>query len=459
MRANNVVQSYHLTPVLICLDFFVLAVVSGLVLLLFQNTATPQDDMLLLFSVASTALVMAYIIGGVYQAWRHKKATYFLGRVGVAWLCVCMVVLAANTLQKGELMPPNWLVLWLFLAWLSTYGYRLAIGLLLIWYRAKGFNNKTILFLGRQQSVDEMVEYFDGNRQFGFDVYDKLYVEENQDFEPSAELLATLQDEQNAPTEVWLCLPLARSELIKKLIFDLKNSASDIRLVPDEEDQILLSHPYQAIMGLNVVDLNYSPLHGVNHALKAITDFVVALLILLMISPIMIGLALAVKITSKGPVFFVQQRNGAGGKIVNVYKFRSMKVHDEQTGTVTQATKGDSRLTSIGAFIRRTSLDELPQFLNVLQGRMSVVGPRPHARAHNSEYSHLVDSYMSRHRVKPGITGWAQINGFRGETDTLDKMENRIKHDLWYIENWSWWLDIKIIFLTIFKGFINKNAY
>ena len=167
---------------------------------------------------------------------------------------------------------------------------------------------------------------------------------------------------------------------------------------------------------------------------------------------------MAVKLTSKGPILFKQYRTGANGQDFKVYKFRSMVVHDEEDGKVTQAKRGDSRITPVGAFMRRTSLDELPQFINVLQGRMSIVGPRPHALAHNEHYKTLVESYMQRHMVKPGITGWAQVNGFRGETDTIDKMANRVEYDLYYIENWSVWFDLKIILLTILKGFIHKNA-
>jgi putative colanic acid biosynthesis UDP-glucose lipid carrier transferase len=157
-------------------------------------------------------------------------------------------------------------------------------------------------------------------------------------------------------------------------------------------------------------------------------------------------------------VIFKQYRYGIDGKKIKVWKFRSMKVMDNG-GVVKQATKDDPRVTKFGSFIRRTSLDELPQFINVLQGRMSIVGPRPHAVAHNEEYRQIVDKYMLRHKVKPGITGWAQINGYRGETDTLDKMEKRVEYDLNYIRNWSLWLDIKIIFLTVFKGFVGKNTY
>ncbi len=172
----------------------------------------------------------------------------------------------------------------------------------------------------------------------------------------------------------------------------------------------------------------------------------------------MVFISIAVKLTSSGPVFFKQYRYGIDGKAIKVWKFRSMNVM-ENGDKVTQAKKGDNRLTPIGSFLRRTSLDELPQFINVIQGSMSIVGPRPHAVAHNEEYRKLINGYMLRHLVKPGITGWAQINGWRGETDTLEKMEKRIEFDLDYIRNWSVFLDAKIVFLTIFKGFIDKNAY
>jgi putative colanic acid biosynthesis UDP-glucose lipid carrier transferase len=169
-------------------------------------------------------------------------------------------------------------------------------------------------------------------------------------------------------------------------------------------------------------------------------------------------IAIAVKITSKGPVIFKQYRYGLNGKEIKVYKFRTMTV-TENSNVVTQATKNDARITKVGAFLRRTSLDELPQFMNVLQGRMSVVGPRPHAVAHNEQYRKAVAYYMLRHKIRPGITGWAQINGWRGETDTIEKMEMRIRYDLDYIRRWSLWMDAKIVLFTIFRSFNDKNAY
>jgi putative colanic acid biosynthesis UDP-glucose lipid carrier transferase len=189
-----------------------------------------------------------------------------------------------------------------------------------------------------------------------------------------------------------------------------------------------------------------------------VEDLALATIILVLTSPLLCWIAIKVKWSSPGPVIFKQKRYGINGKEIKVYKFRSMTTQDDGS-IIKQATKGDSRVTPFGAFIRRTSLDELPQFINVLQGKMSIVGPRPHAIAHNEQYRKLVPKYMQRHLVKPGITGWAQINGWRGETDTLEKMEKRVEFDLHYINNWSLWFDLRIIFLTIFKGFVDKNAY
>ena len=177
-----------------------------------------------------------------------------------------------------------------------------------------------------------------------------------------------------------------------------------------------------------------------------------------MVAPALLAIACAIKLTSRGPVLFKQMRYGIDGKSIEVWKFRTMTVM-ENGENIQQATKNDPRLTPIGGFLRRTSLDELPQFFNVLSGQMSIVGPRPHAVQHNEQYRQLIEGYMLRHKVKPGITGWAQINGWRGETDILDKMEKRVEFDLDYITNWSVWLDLKIVFKTIFKGFISKNAY
>lgn len=259
--------------------------------------------------------------------------------------------------------------------------------------------------------------------------------------------------------EIWICLPLKDGDLLKQILQQLRYSTAEIRYFPDFEDIHLLNHKATDMLGMYALDLSCSPMAGGNRWIKRAEDVLLGSLIGILILPLCLLIAIAVKATSRGPVLFKQVRHGIGGKKFKVYKFRTMQVHRERDGQITQAKKNDARLTPIGAFLRRTSLDELPQFYNVLQGSMSIVGPRPHAIAHNDFYKSLVESYFRRHKVKSGITGWAQINGYRGETDTLEKMQKRVKYDLWYIENWSLWLDLKIIFLTLVKGFVNKNAY
>ncbi|MBF7682641.1 exopolysaccharide biosynthesis polyprenyl glycosylphosphotransferase [Acinetobacter sp. B5B] len=201
-----------------------------------------------------------------------------------------------------------------------------------------------------------------------------------------------------------------------------------------------------------------TPFVGFNKLIKRLEDIIVSFIILLLISPLLLIISILVKTTSHGPILFKQSRHGLNGTVIKVWKFRSMSVMEEGQ-SVKQATKNDHRVTKVGAFLRKTSLDELPQFFNVLFGSMSIVGPRPHALSHNEYYAQHINDYMLRHMVKPGITGLAQVSGWRGETDTLDKMENRVKCDLEYIAHWSLWLDIKLIFLTILRGFTQKTAY
>jgi putative colanic acid biosysnthesis UDP-glucose lipid carrier transferase len=201
-----------------------------------------------------------------------------------------------------------------------------------------------------------------------------------------------------------------------------------------------------------------SPFRGWKRVVKRLQDLMLGTFFLAVFAPVMVVVALAIKLTSRGPVFFRQRRHGEDGVEINVLKFRSMRVM-ENGAQVVQAQRKDPRITPVGAFLRRTSLDELPQFLNVIGGSMSLVGPRPHAIAHNELYRTKILEYMRRHKVKPGITGWAQVNGLRGETDTLEKMVARVEHDLHYIRNWSFWLDVKIVFLTAFGRKVRQNAY
>ena len=257
---------------------------------------------------------------------------------------------------------------------------------------------------------------------------------------------------------VYIALPLRAESRISEIVRRLADSTASVYVVADFLVFDLVHAQWSNVQGLPVVSVFESPFYGVNGWLKRFEDIVLGSLILLLISPAMALIAIGIKLTSAGPVFFRQRRYGLNGEEIRVLKFRTMTVLEDGPD-VKQATKGDQRITRLGAILRRTSLDELPQFINVLSGEMSIVGPRPHAVAHNEMYRRMIHGYMLRHKVKPGITGWAQVNGWRGETDTLEKMEQRINHDLHYIQNWGLLFDIKIIVKTVVGTGTRQNAY
>ncbi|TBO34216.1 undecaprenyl-phosphate glucose phosphotransferase [Aquabacterium lacunae] len=258
--------------------------------------------------------------------------------------------------------------------------------------------------------------------------------------------------------EVYITLPLGSQPRIVELLEAVQGTTASLYFVPDVFGISIIQGRLQDLHGVPVVGICETPFTGTNALVKRISDIVLAAVILILISPILAAVAIGVKLSSPGPIIFKQKRNGLDGEEIMVYKFRSMRVMDNGA-VVKQATKGDPRITPFGAFIRRTSLDELPQFINVLQGRMSIVGPRPHAVAHNEEYRRLIKAYMVRHKVKPGITGWAQVNGYRGETDTIEKMQARVEFDLEYLRNWSLGLDLQIIIRTVRLMVFDRNAY
>lgn len=257
---------------------------------------------------------------------------------------------------------------------------------------------------------------------------------------------------------VYFALPINSRYEINNLQMQLVDLNVDIVWAPDISGFHLLNPSVKEVAGIPLIYLSESPMVEGARLSKLLFDKIVASIALLILSPLMLAAAIAVKLSSPGPILFRQERHGLDGRIIRVMKFRSMVVHKEKEGEVTQARKDDSRITKVGAFFRKTSIDELPQLFNVLNGDMSLVGPRPHAKEHNHFYSDKIQVYMSRHRILPGMTGLAQVNGFRGETDTLDKMEKRIEFDLAYINNWSILLDIQIMLKTVYTLF-SKNAY
>ncbi|KVW40029.1 undecaprenyl-phosphate glucose phosphotransferase [Burkholderia ubonensis] len=259
--------------------------------------------------------------------------------------------------------------------------------------------------------------------------------------------------------EVWLTLPMSHERRIQRIVRELRDEFVELRLLPDVRHVAVVDRSATDVLGMPAINLATTPRSAPELWAKFAFDRAFALAVLVPLLPVLAALAVAVKLSSPGPVLFRQRRKGVDGREFDILKFRTMRVHRQQPGVVRQASRNDARITPVGAFLRRTSLDELPQFFNVLFGQMSVVGPRPHAIEHDDFYRRLVDGYMYRYRVRPGITGWAQVNGYRGETRKVEAMATRVKFDLFYMQNWSFWFDIEIILLTIVRGFVGRNAF
>ena len=259
--------------------------------------------------------------------------------------------------------------------------------------------------------------------------------------------------------EVWLTLPMSHESRIRRIVRELRDEFVELRLLPDVRQMAIVERSATDVLGMPAINLATTPRSAPELWVKFAFDRLFAVAVLIPLLPLLAALAIAVKLSSPGPVLFRQRRKGADGREFHILKFRTMRAHRAQPGVVRQASRNDARITPVGAFLRRTSLDELPQFFNVLSGQMSVVGPRPHAIEHDDFYRQLIDCYMYRYRVRPGITGWAQVNGYRGETRKVEAMAARVKLDLFYMQNWSFWFDMKIILMTVVRGFVGRNAF
>jgi putative colanic acid biosynthesis UDP-glucose lipid carrier transferase len=280
---------------------------------------------------------------------------------------------------------------------------------------------------------------------------------------PQEQLLGGMTDvvdyvRLNGVSSIYICLPMRPDERLTRLLDALKDTTASVYFVPDIFMFDLMQAQVCEIDGIPMLAVCETPFSGLNGVLKRASDIAFSSVLLLLLWPLLLAIAIGVRSTSPGPVLFRQRRYGMYGEAISVYKFRTMTVC-EDGATVVQAQRNDSRVTPFGAFLRRTSLDELPQLFNVLLGSMSLVGPRPHAVSHNEEYRRIIDGYMLRHKVRPGITGWAQVNGYRGETDTVDKMQRRVEYDLDYLRNWSLGLDLVILMRTATLVWRDRNAY
>ncbi|WP_185268615.1 undecaprenyl-phosphate glucose phosphotransferase [Halopseudomonas xiamenensis] len=405
----------------------------------------------------------------LYGSWRGEHTFREHRRVAANWGAAFILMAAADYLwfHNGLLTDADKLY-WFATTLVILSGYRIVLRQIMRTLRANGYNSRTVAIVGAGPLGQRLANNILGNPWMGLDLlgfYDDqvrgavALPDIQQPMQVKGNIQAVIEGARAGYIDkVYITLPMRSEDQIKALLDQLSDSTASVYLIPNVFIFDLLHARSESINGLPSISIFDSPMDGANRLVKRIEDVLLSLLILCLIAVPMLLIALAVRLSSPGPALFRQKRYGMDGRPIEVWKFRSMTVM-ENGAAVTQATRHDSRITPLGAFLRRTSLDELPQFINVLRGEMSIVGPRPHAIAHNEEYRKLITGYMLRHKVKPGITGWAQINGWRGETETLDKMEKRIEYDLNYIRRWSLWLDLKIVFLTIFKGFINKNAY
>lgn len=405
------------------------------------------------------------MIGGItdfYRSWRGVKFSTEMSFIFKNWTISILIYLGLSSYLKEINIPFIILVEWYFIVCLGFCLSRALVRRVAKLLRLLGYNTRNVAIVGSMPVGQKLAQSFIDEPWLGFVVVG-IYAEQKIGISDSIKYVGDFEclvkDAKSGKLDrIYIAMSMSDEAKMKNVIKSLTDTTCSVMLIPDIFTFNILQSRTEEVNGVPVVPLFDTPLSGMNMVFKRCEDVIIASIILMLIFPLLMIIALMVKLTSPGPVIFKQTRYGIDGKAIRVWKFRTMKVM-ENDSIVKQATKNDSRVTKVGSFLRKTSLDELPQFINVLSGQMSIVGPRPHAVAHNEQYRNLIEGYMLRHKVKPGITGWAQINGWRGETDTLDKMEKRIEFDLEYIREWSIWLDLKIILLTVFKGFVSKTAY
>lgn len=428
-----------------------------------EAMADPPQIHLFLIYLCGLGVIALFPAFRLYVSWRGRRLTDLVVRSLAAWALVfALGILVSFLMHQSAAVSRLWAATWFGSVALALAGVRLAAYTVLGAARDRGLDRKRVLLVGFGALGHDLWRRVERYREAGYEVAG-IYAEAHENLPPQVRRLHELDAlhgfvREHNVREVWIVLPMEAGQELREVLYHLRNDLVDIRWIPDVMSIQLLGHRIGEFLGLPAIQLNSLPAAGVRGLAKEAFDRAFALCALVGLSPVMLTVAGLVKLTSRGPVLFTQPRLGVDGKVFHVYKFRTMTVHQEH-GVVTQATRDDARITRIGGFLRRTSLDELPQFLNVLRGDMSVVGPRPHALEHNELYKDLVQRYMMRHRVKPGITGWAQVNGLRGQTDTLRKMSDRIEHDIYYIQHWTFRMDLIIIARTAVSEWTGRNVY
>lgn len=428
----------------------------------FQQPAMPERYLLAVVLAVLLGLVLLPALGAYRgRRWIRAPAGVRLALPALTAVFAALVMLAAMTRTTAD-FSRLWVGYWLLLSVAGMALWRAVLGAGL--RHARGRTDRRVLVVGTGALAADtarrlIAEAGRADVLAGFVRIDGAPAADlpGPELGGLEDLLAMLADAQRAVSEVWLAAGDLASVDRERIIAELQMTSLPVRYVPDLSLLNLIGHRPQRVAGMTVIELNATPLDGPDALIKGALDRLLAALLLVLLSPLLLAVAGLIRLDSPGPVLFRQPRHGSDGRVFEVLKFRSMRA--SAVPGHTQATRDDPRVTRIGRWIRRTSIDELPQLLNVLAGDMSLVGPRPHPVALNDAYARRIESFMQRHRVKPGITGWAQINGYRGRTDTPEKMQKRVALDLYYIENWSLALDFRILLLTAFRGWRSENAY
>jgi putative colanic acid biosynthesis UDP-glucose lipid carrier transferase len=418
----------------------------------------PQNYLLAL-SAATLLCAWWFPAFNLYGSRRGGSLYGEIGRLFIAMALAMAGLLALIFFTKSaDEFSRHWLGLWFGSALAAMTLTRMLLRVGLHYARRRGYNLHRIVLVGDGPLNFEIARRFEAAPETGLTVTGYFGCPSDatglQHLGGEHDITAWLQNHHT--DQVWITWPLRDIEKIESLCRELERTAIDVLLVPDISGLRLLNHSVSQINGMLLINIAVSPIRGGNRLLKWIEDKLLSLAILVLISPLLFAIALAVKLSSPGPVLYRQERVSWNGRSFNMLKFRTLPMDaDQADGQPVWGRARSKQPTRVGKFLRKTSLDELPQFINVLKGDMSIVGPRPERTQFVEQFRHEIDRYMQKHLVKAGITGWAQVNGWRGDTC----LKKRVEHDLYYIEHWSLWLDMKILWLTLLKGFVNENAY
>lgn len=439
---------------------------TGLFALAFLHHVELADHYLWMAVISSLLVVITFSAANVYRPWRSAPVGEEMHFILIAWVAVCGILFAMGYITKtSDLFSRRVLLSWVVVTPTLIIGAHLAIRMVMRRIRRQRNNHRIAVLVGGGAAAAKLVRKVERNPWLGVKIagFFENRMDTARQESPLVPHLGKIGEvaeyvKQHGVHIVYLALPMRAEDRIRKVVESLGDTTVSIYMVPDIFTFQLINAQAQDLDGLPMISLRESPFSGLKEWSKRLEDLVLGSLILLLISPLLALIAIGIRLTSPGPALFKQRRYGLYGEEILIYKFRTMTVL-EDGDNIKLAEKNDPRVTRLGAFLRRTSLDELPQFINVLQGRMSIVGPRPHAVAINEQYRHRIKGYMIRHKVRPGITGLAQVRGYRGDMSSFEMVEKRIESDISYIRNWSLLLDLKIIVTTIFVGFRQDNAY